>query len=613
MLLRIKVPIVSALLVLVMSSVFATGLTQSDLHSSLTVKDEKGVDISALSEERGTSENLQKLTNISDNQIYEAITALYLSQSKPLPSSAAPYSYAELKAMLKRLDRSKMNAHELALYDKLVNLINGAVPKGKGKGVSYDFSGDIAAEGYYNSNTDQFSGSMYWQRPYREREKPFKLSLETWAGNNFYGYSEFTLGNTENLGDLPGDKFASVTYSTNIPLLAPAVMDDIDFNIPYRAFLTAGGSNWNLELGRDSMRWGNGESGSLDWGATMPFENLLKFSWFDGRSKLVIVNSYYTDPNAYISDDESVSADDDVPYEGDSQSDEIRGVLVHGGVRLETQLGKLGIAFAPTFMYLSSGGTDVIEGIYDSYTSDDGKFNPMLTLSMDYTVKPRWTIYFEGALDSLTSDETMAYGLILGAKHIKALGGLKVLKLYAEAAYTNPYLYLASTTGESQSKGDVGIGFVAASRFFLISNDTIYDSKFLGYKWGNDAFVGKIGAQLLGLDSWKLNASMMYMLHGTYDAYTCYTADASQVFLTSSHSAASQLTDGEATDRGYSAPSSRNAISQTLIASLGGECTLFKGLSVLTEADYLYCINFRNVSGVTASDLQLNVSVKLAF
>ena len=41
------------------------------------------------------------------------------------------------------------------------------------------------------------------------------------------------------------------------------LMKQLDFNMPLRAFVAAGGKNWSLQIGRDRLSWGSGCGGYL--------------------------------------------------------------------------------------------------------------------------------------------------------------------------------------------------------------------------------------------------------------------------------------------------------------------------------------------------------------
>ena len=63
-----------------------------------------------------SAQNNQKIIPI-DSEIYQAIKSLYISQGLALPSTAGPWSEAELFLMLDRIDISRLQGATLRAYD----------------------------------------------------------------------------------------------------------------------------------------------------------------------------------------------------------------------------------------------------------------------------------------------------------------------------------------------------------------------------------------------------------------------------------------------------------------------------------------------------------------
>ena len=121
-----------------------------------------------------------------DSEIYEALTYLYIHSGYALPSTAGPWSGAELLELQSRIDRSKLSPPFIDYYDFVTDeLSEGDKP--------FKFGLDLAIEGYYHLDTDNFVNETDWIRGYDERKPLIDIILETWPGDYFYGYTSIPL------------------------------------------------------------------------------------------------------------------------------------------------------------------------------------------------------------------------------------------------------------------------------------------------------------------------------------------------------------------------------------------------------------------------------------
>ena len=138
--------------------------------------------------------NHQKVYSL-DSDIYEAIQILYVSQGLSLPSTTGPYSQAELTLMLEKLKPETLKGSLSSTYDYVVQQLN-IEPKIQGKGIGLSWNFDANLETYYHTDTTNFVGRETWTRGSLQQKPLLNIGLETWPAENFYGYSEFSVGNT---------------------------------------------------------------------------------------------------------------------------------------------------------------------------------------------------------------------------------------------------------------------------------------------------------------------------------------------------------------------------------------------------------------------------------
>lgn len=145
--------------------------------------------------------NKQKIYSL-DSDVYEAISVLYVDQGLSLPSTTAPYSQAELEMMLKKLNPDRMGEAAKATYTYVCDQL-GIQPQITGSSIGMTWQVGANLETYFHTNTTGFVGRDTWIRGFNEQKPMLAIGLETWPGKNFYGYSEFTVANTNTLKHSP--------------------------------------------------------------------------------------------------------------------------------------------------------------------------------------------------------------------------------------------------------------------------------------------------------------------------------------------------------------------------------------------------------------------------
>lgn len=325
------------------------------------------------------------------------------------------------------------------------------------------------------------------------------MSLETWPAESFYGYSELSVGNTYTLKN----DFGSARFATNILALPPpADPADIDLNMPYRAFVAAGGDHWSLQIGRDRLSWGAGQSGNLMVSDSFKYHNMARVTTFSDRFKYTFVTSFFPHPSQYH---DSTGVD----LIGHSQSTEMTGIFMFMSHRLEWRMlqDKVGLTLTESVMYQSEENYLDIRILnpamifHDYYIRSNA--NSILGLEIDYTPVSGLNIYAQAAVDEFAipltepvpggDEEALpsAFGFIVGAKGVFSLADT-VGYGSLEFAYTDPYLYLRYTTKDGQtpassSTDEYGLSFVGAIRDFS-DGGINYSPEFIGYTYGNDAW-----------------------------------------------------------------------------------------------------------------------------
>lgn len=580
-------------------------------------------------------DNHQKIQHV-DNDIYKGIRDLYLSQSLGLPSAAAPYSDAELIMMLDLLDTRKFSKADQAVYNYITESLS-IDDKNSNEYGKVDWGVDLNLEGYVHSETTDFLRRENFQYNFLDQKPLINIGVEAWNNSNFYGLGNFSIGNNYSLKNT----FGSTIFSTNVIALPPNDIQDLDMNMPYRAFIAFGNESSSLSIGRDRVRWGNGVASNLLIGDNLPYLDQLRYTNFSNQFKYTFLTAFFPHPSNYINDGINGSGDGD-PTTGLGQSSEVQGTYALIAHRGEGRLfnDKLTLALSETIMYSSLDNVLDLRYLSPTAIFHDyyirGNANSMLSLEADYTAFKNFNIYGQMVVDEFALPGEPAPGSTSSNAYPNAFGYLAgiryhydVLDVYKgntslEFAFTDPYLYLRgngdTSTSTSQEVGDYGINYIVAFREFSpnVDGGTWYHNEFLGYKYGGDAITFNLNSSIKNYGKWNIQANIFYMLHGTFDKYTTWksisTSDDESTYTTpttdhpgtnNENNNNTSLSSREPT----SDPDDRNAVSKTLVIGASANYEVNENLSCFMQVDYINIKNYQNVSGQKTSDVQLVLSL----
>lgn len=569
----------------------------------------------------GFAANVQKIHPI-DSPVYDAITYLYVSNGLALPSTGGPWSTDELLKMLDKLDRDAQDDGAKAAYDYVVSMLSEGDR-------AVQFGLDVALEGYYHTDTTNFTNEEDWIRGYNERKPLMDIVLETWPSNHFYGYSSLYVGGTKFSGYTAADGPVAMFYgqepfTTNLFFLAPGTISELDLAMPYRAFGAFGGDGWSVQIGRDRLSWGPGTTGNLMLGEHLKYHNVGRVAAYGQNFKYTFVTSFFPHPDHYYP---VLNSSGDFAN-NESQADLLHGLNMFMAHRLEWRMfqDKVGLALSESIMYQSLDNTLDLRILnpamifHDYYIRSNA--NSLLTLEVDYTPIRHVNVYGQFAVDEFAlpgepvpgkTDGAFpsAYGFMAGAKASYPMANGMMYGSF-EWAKTDPYLYLRYGESTTPSLSTYGVNYVVAIREFYGTGRMLYDEQFLGYQYGSDAVVlnGNVGYREFG--KWFAEGNIFYMLHGTHDKWTLW----SEVYTDASSGVGKPPVLSSPTEMHYTenhgdpdAGTDRNAVSKTLVAGVKGGYTILPGLDVYAQGDFISIKNAGNIDGTDISDIQLTIGV----
>ncbi len=450
--------------------------------------------------------NEQKIYPV-DSPVYENLVLLYISTGRAQPSSSGPWSSDELLGMLSTIPYDVLDEGQRELYDYVANILYEYPRFTSTDAFGFSPTLVVAPELYFHTNT-RFNTEPDWNYGFTERTAPLAFQFEGWTANHFYGFVELSLGLTRyHHTDSPiysstaGELLYTPMFRSNIPMLGVAKLGELSMNMPYRAFLSAGGSHWNLQIGRDRLSWGVGESGNLILGDHLPMHQFLKLTTYHRGFKYTFVASFFPHPVNYRPDD-GQSEQDFIDEKLNDPNYQMRGLSMFMGHRFEFRMfqDRLVFALSETIMYQTLDGYFDIQVLnplmlfHNMYIR--GNANSLLGFEVDFTPFPGVNVYGQFILDDLAIGSEPTTG---PDSNPNAMGGMLGIKLTfpykrgvffgsLEAVYADPYLY----------KRDGDVEYIVAYRE---SNNTAgqiegsgvkYHKYYLGYEYGGDVVVGNL-------------------------------------------------------------------------------------------------------------------------
>ncbi len=576
--------------------------------------------------------NSQKIYAV-DDPVYRYISDLYVLEGRSLPSTAGPWSGAELEAMLGVFDGHALTGVSATLYDSAAAIL------GKDSGASVVRVGVNADEEMYihTATTDPFFlGRDNWVRGWGDQNQFLRLWTDERVGKGLYGYFEFSWGVSKDWRDDKAETsrtFGDSVLWTNTPFLMQNNLAQFNMDFPYRSFISVGGDRWTLQIGRDKLTWGNGKTGNFVLDSHLKRHDMLRFSAFDGPFKFTYVVSVFPHPKNYYIDngDGTMTFDrhglkrEDGTYYGQSQV--LSGIAAFIGHRMEWRIiPSLTVCLAEGIMYYSADSTVNLSALLPLFMYHNlyerSNSNSILSIDVDWTFAKGWNLYGQFVLDDLYLSgeaddgtnliEPNSLGFLAGITYLTPLAG-GLLSINLEGALTQPYLYLRdgdAQTGETtraQTNGRYGLTYVVALREMSGSSNTQnFNLEYLGYPYGGDAIVGNLNAEFSMTGKWSVGSNIFLMVHGTHDRYTVWSRvdkDKSQFPPTTTHETANYNDDDAIVPSGE-----RDAASVTLVTGLCGSVDLGLGFSAGVQADYINIWNAGNSSAnAHVSDLQITV------
>ena len=503
--------------------------------------------------------------------LYNYIEDIHLDVGSSLLSSVMPYTGNEILNILEQIDYTKLHGQSKEKYNYIMHIVK---PINNTKGFTPEFDLILNTEYYGNTN----SNNDYFIYDYYDRKPVVNVDLGFDVYNTFWSSLSIPLQKGYDISTFTSDNSSNISLIWNI--------DEFDLQFPYRAISSFGGNHWNIQLGRDKLRYGLGNTSTFVLTDATSFHDYFKISTYWDKFK-------YTFTLVQL---ECANIGDLLTYDT-VYTDGIIGVqrnlLVHSLefkpinpmsisiTEVSLRAGDLNISYINPFSVLHNlAYTDY--AIYD-YTMG----NSLLSLGINFTPFKNASIYTEGVVDQFElpmetshmensdSRDPNAFGFLAGINYQINFPSLAI-KLNAEYAYTNPHLY----------RSDSSWAIYAITRYYhseyLYNNDVIVEN--LGYEYGPDIKLFKFSAQTELFEN-KLSLYIEY------------------INILKGESSLEDVAE-TGTQAFYELTPSGNIIFKRNIITLKINYSVTPNFSIYSQINELFIINDNNVNGDDYSDFQ---------
>lgn len=545
-----------------------------------------------------------------DSSLYDDMDDLYALNGLARPSTNRPWSSAEARLILSKVDASSIDGVSKKLYDRILSVLEQDTTWNFGDfGLTVGM--DFSFESYMHTNTEAFTTETDWERGFDDRKSLMKLYFEFTSNDNFYTtsdihykyrradmldeYTKYESGTSDgrlsNDGYVASYKLENMYYISKSNHFSQGTTSNVftdtrhfSFIWPRRAVFSFGGNTWNFSVNRDVLSLGNARFGNM-LVDDHTFSDYAKLSFFGRNFKYDLVFLFL---NSIVESEEK------------NPNEEARIYMIH---TLQFRIAdRVSFTVSENVMYK-------YETLDFSYMNpafiyhninNRSMFNALAYADLNIALPFGLEAYGQFALDQARApheddSQSGAYGLVVGLGYTDSLLG-GVVKVYCEYSKTSPLLY---------RRDDVD--FVRVTRHPAVDapvyHVTFFD--YIGFPYGGDCRLVEIGASFDSLEGWDVGLFGRFAEKGEMNIFHSHNKDGKNADKANLKG-----------DTPYGEVSKRFAvIGLKANADLAGFFS-FPKVSLEAELDWVGRCSHDNASGALSnkeSDLQFSIGMTVGF
>ena len=469
-----------------------------------------------------------------ESSLYADMDALYSICGLARPSTNRPWSDAEARSILDRVDANRLTGVASKLYDRILAVLDDGLRWKFGDDFQMNVGMDFGLEMYAHSNTEDFISEDDWVRGYQDRMSLMRAHFEFTASDYFYTTSDIhykwsradyndIYGNQIEDGHTSADGYIASykigdtayyvkkSYAFSQGFFTSFFTNTMNFSFiwPKQAIFSLGGDTWNLSVSRDRLSMGNARFGNLlvddhhfsDYARLSIFGKYFKYDWV-----LMFLNTIVTDNEQ-------------------NAATEGRVFMIHTLQFRIMDIASLTISENVMYKYSTMELLYANPSFIFHNLNNRSMFNALAYAEVNVTPLSGLEVRFQFALDQARAphegdSQSDASGFVAGIEYTCVLGN-GYLTSYAEYAQTTPLLYRRDK-----------IDFVRVNRYW--SHSALDESfggghvpffDYVGFPYGGDCRLIEIRSTYTGLDHWSASLFFRGMDHGVMNVYMSHNVD----------------------------------------------------------------------------------------
>ncbi len=439
-------------------------------------------------------------------------------------SPASVVSGYELSQQMENIDRSSLSSESRQLYDSVMATLNDPF-----EGNLFGYQVDIAQE--ITVNTDPDTPYYDWVEDYTDRAPLLYGEVETIFGDHAYGIVSYALEKAFRESDFSG-------FATNNPLVFNGGNSAVQNSLPHTAFLALSGEYYTLVAGRDSIRYGRGNTGNLMLGDHVPYHDFIQAKLFNEKIRYSFLALPMNELVTQQMIDEGLYGQglgealyphyNDPLLIPDAWHTFFLGNLYRMYIshRVEMDLfpwWRLAVTEG-TLFYVDSLDLRMFSPLMLLHNLQNfGEVNNSMGAETEITLSSHWMIdvqyffdQFQTAGEADTEDliPPNANALLVGARYQYPLQDW-YLKGFIEGVYTSPFAYLRTgdntlNYGDADENSQYNLDFVHA----VSMEEGKSGVNWLGYVYGPDSIVFAAGVEFSYRDIYALTSELRCIVQG---------------------------------------------------------------------------------------------------
>lgn len=545
-----------------------------------------------------------------DSSLYDDMDDLYALNGLARPSTNRPWSSAEARLILSKVDASSIDGVSKKLYDRILSVLERETTWGFGDfGLTVGM--DFSFESYMHTNTESFTTETDWERGFDARKSLMKLYFEFTSNDDFYTTSdihykyrradmldEYTKyesgtsgGRLSNDGYVASYELKNMYYISKSNHFSQGITSNVftdtrhfSFIWPRRAVFSFGGNTWNFSVNRDVLSLGNARFGNM-LVDDHTFSDYAKLSFFGRNFKYDLVFLFL---NSIVESGET------------TPNEEARIYMIHTLQFRIADRVSFTVSENVMYKYKTLDFSYMNPAFIYHNINNRSMFNAMAYADLNVALPYGLEVYGQFALDQAKApheddSQSDAYGLVVGLGYTDSLLG-GVVKVYCEYSKTSPLLY---------RRDDVD--FVRVTRYPAVDapvyHVTFFD--YIGFPYGGDCRLVEIGASFDSLEGWDVGLFGRFAEKGEMNIFHSHNKDGKNADKANLKG-----------DTPYGEVSKRFAvIGLKANADLAGFFS-FPKVSLEAELDWVGRCSHDNASGSLSnkeSDLQFSIEMTVGF